>query len=85
MPSELPAITGIQLIKLLKKDGWTPGRRARHGRCLTKKIGDITRVTFIPETRETLPTGTLLAILGAKQTGIGKAGLKKLVDKYGIK
>lgn len=85
MPSDLPALTGIQLIKLLKKDSWTPGRSAKHGRCLTKKIGDGTRVTFIPETRESLPEGTLLAILSAKQTGIGKAGLKMLIDKYGIK
>jgi predicted RNA binding protein YcfA (HicA-like mRNA interferase family) len=85
MPSELPAITGIQLIKLLEKDGWTLGRRAKHGRALTKKIGDSKRVTFIPETRESLPEGTLLAILGAKQTGIGKTGLRRLIGKHGIK
>lgn len=85
MPGELPAITGIQLIKLLRKDSWTPGRRAKHGICLTKKFGDITRVTFIPETRESLPEGTLSAILSSKQTGIGRAGLRKLIEKYGIK
>lgn len=71
MNCELPAITGLQLIKLLQKDGWKPGRKARHGRCLTKKMtSGETKVTFIPETRASLPDGTLSAILGQKQTGI---------------
>jgi len=81
---ELPAITGKQLIKLLKKDSWTEGRKARHGKCLTKKFGDRTRVTFVPETRASLPPGTLSDILSVKQTGLGKYGLLNLIDKYGI-
>jgi len=38
----------------------------------------------VPDTRASLPLGTLMAILGAKQTGIGKKGFADLIDKYGI-
>lgn len=81
MSSDLPAITGYQLIRLLEKSGWITGRKANHGRTMTKLIGDRTRVTFIPETKGSLPSGTLMAILGLKQTGIGKEGLVKLITK----
>jgi len=78
------AITGYQLIRLLKSDTWQPGRKAKHGRCLWKKFNNHKRVTFVPETRKLLDTGTLAAILGPKQTRIGKNGLRKLIDKYGL-
>ena len=81
MASEL---SGKKLINLLRKDGWTIGRRARHGITLTKSFGDHTKVTFVPDTRVSLPIGTLMAILGAKQTGIGRKGLNKLISRYGI-
>jgi len=81
----LPAVSGDKLIKLLnKKDGWSYGRKANHGRTLTKKVGDRTLVTFIPETKEPLPSGTLSAILGPKQTNIGHDGLLELINKCGI-
>jgi hypothetical protein len=51
---------------------------------LRKRVGNRTRVTFIPDTRASLPIGTLRAILGTKQTGLGKNGLLKLLNKYGI-
>jgi len=86
MSGQPPAITGFQLISLLEKDGWIRGRKAKHGRCLTKKMGSgETRVTFVPETRASLPDGTLSAIIGPKQTGIGKKGMQKVIDKYGLK
>lgn len=67
MGSDLPAITGSQLIKLLQKDGWKPGRKAKHGRCLTKRMPSRrTRVTFVPEMRASLPDGTLSAILSER-------------------
>jgi predicted RNA binding protein YcfA (HicA-like mRNA interferase family) len=81
MPSKLPAVTGYQLIAHLEKGGWTTGRKANHGRTMTKSDGGCIRVTFIPETRASLPKGTLGAILGPKQTGIGKEGLQKLIRK----
>lgn len=84
MYTKAPALTGKQLIKLLKKDGWVVGRKAQHGVSLTKSIGNRTKVTFIPDTRASLDSGTLGAILGVKQTGLGKRGLLELLNKYGI-
>ena len=81
----LPAISGKQLIKLLKADGWVEGRKARHGIALTKKYGDTTRVTVVPNKRGSLPEGTLRAILGPMQTQLGSKGLDRLIKKYGLK
>lgn len=78
------AITGYQLIKLLRNDGWQYARKAPHGRCLWKKLNSHKRVTFVPETRKSLDAGTLAAILGPKQTRIGKHGLRELIRKYGL-
>jgi hypothetical protein len=76
-------ISGKKLIYLAGKDGWVVGRRTRHGRSLTKKFSDRTRVTVIPDTRASLDEGTFAAILGPKQMGIGKKGLAELIEKYG--
>lgn len=81
----LPAITGNELIKLLAKDGWQEGRKANHGRSMTKKSSDRVLVTIIPMSNESLPTGTLSAILSSKQTRIGRKGLLALIEKYGLK
>jgi len=81
MSSKLPTITGKELISILKKGGWTIGRKANHGRTMTKRYGNHTSVTFIPETRASLPQGTLMAILSSKQTGLGKEELIKLINK----
>jgi len=82
--TKLPALSGRQLIRLLRRDGWIIGRRARHGISLTKHFGDRTRVTVIPDTSASLDEGTLMAILGVKQTNLGKRGLLDLTNKYGI-
>ncbi len=82
--TSLPAISGPQLIQLFKKDGWVIGRKAKHGRTITKNFGAITKVTFIPEKRSPLPDITLSQILGVKQTGLGKKGLLGLLNKYGL-
>jgi hypothetical protein len=71
------------LINLLNKNGWAIGRYTKHGVSLAKTFGDRTRVTVIPNTRSSLPKGTLAAILGPKQTGIGTRGLLKLLNKLG--
>jgi predicted RNA binding protein YcfA (HicA-like mRNA interferase family) len=75
-------ITAKQLRRLLERDGWTQHGRVRHGLSLTKKFGDRIRVTTIPN-RGDLAPGTLSAILSDRQTGIGRAGLQGLIDKYG--
>lgn len=77
-------ITGRQLIGLLEKDGWIVNRSTRHGVAMTKSFSDRTKVTIIPNTRAPLDDGTLGAILGVKQTGIGKAGLRKLMDEHNL-
>jgi predicted RNA binding protein YcfA (HicA-like mRNA interferase family) len=81
---KLPRIRGKQLIKLAQKDGWVVKRRATHGVALSKKYSDRTRVTVIPDTRTELDEGTLSAIIGPKQMAIGKQGLWKLIEKYGL-
>jgi predicted RNA binding protein YcfA (HicA-like mRNA interferase family) len=86
MPSDkkLPRIRGKELIKLAVKDGWIVKRRATHGVALAKKYTDRTRVTVIPNSRAELDEGTLAAIIGPIQMGIGKQGLLELIDKYGL-
>ncbi len=81
---KLPRITGKQLIRLAVKDGWVVRRRARHGVALSKKFTDRTRVTVIPDSRAELDGGTLSAIIGHKQMGIGRQGLLELIDRYGL-
>jgi predicted RNA binding protein YcfA (HicA-like mRNA interferase family) len=81
---KLPRIRGKQLIKLACEDGWVIKRRATHGVALTKKFPDRTWVTVIPDTRAELDEGTLAAIIGPKQMGIGKQGLLTLIEKYGL-
>jgi predicted RNA binding protein YcfA (HicA-like mRNA interferase family) len=82
---DIPPVTGPQLIWLLKADGWEErDRRARHGICLRKRFSERTKVTIVPDKRRSIPDGTLGAILGPKQTGLGKEGLKRLIEKYGL-
>jgi predicted RNA binding protein YcfA (HicA-like mRNA interferase family) len=81
MSKDLPALTGPALIKLLQENGWQTGRRANHGRALTKwsEIEKRILVTFIPEKPRSLPRGTLLAIL--RETKLGRDGLLELLEK----
>ena len=82
--TEIPAITGFQLLRLLEKDGWKRGRYSNHGWTLSKKYTDKTRVTVIPVKKSSLIDKTLSLILSPKQTGIGKHGLLELLNKYGL-
>ncbi|MBI4303908.1 MAG: hypothetical protein HY665_06175 [Chloroflexi bacterium] len=82
--TRVPAISGKQLIALLQQDGWVVKRRATHGLSMAKSFSDRTRVTVIPDTRASLDGGTLAAILGPKQTNIGKKGLLELINRFGI-
>ncbi len=85
MSAKLPAITGKQLIKLLGKDGRVEHRHGNHGIVMTKRFPSGTRVTIMQHTTKSLPIGTLQDILSVRQTGLGKAGLRRLVSKYGLK
>lgn len=82
MPDKLPQITSLQLIRLLKKDGWVEHRQSKHGLSMVKHLSNgKTLVTTIPRKRGSIPDGTLNTILGRKQTKIGKEGLRKLLQK----
>lgn len=52
---KIPALTGLELIKLLKKDGWTEHRQAAHGIALIKRFEDRTSVTIVAKTKGHLP------------------------------
>ena len=69
-------------MRLLERDGWIRGRRANHGVFFSKQFPgeNRPRTTVIPDKSAPLPNGTLAAILGPKQTGIGRAGLQALID-----
>ena len=79
---DLPAVTGPQLIALLSNDGWTQHGQRTHGVAMVKSGSN---PTIIPTKNKPLPDGTLGAILGPRQTGLGKAGLRALIDKHGLK
>lgn len=81
--SSLPAISGNELLKLYRKNNWAVAGRTRHGVAIRKLIGDRTRLGIIPTGNRSLPIGTLMAIIGPKQTGIGRAGFLAMIDKYG--
>ena len=58
--------------------------RTRHGVSLKKAVNQRTVVTIVLDSRASLPEGTLNAILGVKQTGIGKSGLLVIINKYDL-
>lgn len=84
MSKQIPAISGIELARLLQKDRWTVKGYCKHGMLLEKDIGERKLITVIPQKSRSLPKGTLSDILGARQTRIGKDGLLALIDKYGL-
>ena len=76
----MATIPGRDLINLLIENGWSRERRDRHGWKLTKWDDQINawRRTTVSDTTKDLPAGTLAAILGPQQTGLGSAGLRRL-------
>ena len=83
MSGGLPAITGPELIKLLKKDGWKEDERRTHGVALKKAFPNgLIRSTVIATRNESLPKRTIGLILGPLQTNLGTAGLKNLLKMY---
>ncbi len=69
---------------LPEEDGWERRGRRTHGIFYSKLFPGETfpRSTVIPDKSDDLPTGILGAILGVKQTGIGRGGLQDWIDKY---
>ncbi len=63
------------------EDGWSVKRRANHGLFLTKQFEETIRTTVVKDTAESIPNGTLSAILGRRQTGLGRDGLARLLGR----
>ncbi len=78
--------SGKQLIKLLRKAGWTEGGRRTHGIFFSRRFpGEaIPRSTVVPDKSEPLADTTLGAILGVRQTGLGRSGLRDLIERFGL-
>ena len=70
MSENLPAISGLELIELLVKDGWEYARYATHGASLKKYDSRTkrTKVVVIPTKSRPLPPTTLGRILSVKQS-----------------
>ena len=85
MAPALPAVTGMELMRLLEKDGWDKGRETQHGRFFSRSSPGQARPasTVIPATSRSLAPAVLSRILGPKQTGIGRRGLEQLLRRYG--
>ena len=82
MGGGIPAVTGEYLIELLKFDGWEDCGKSTHGVTLKKFIDGHYIITTIPTKKGSMPDGTLGAILGVKQTRLGKTGLADLINRY---
>ncbi len=80
MGGGLPAISGPRLIAILERDHWQICGRSTHGITLKKAFGQEVRITTIPTKSRSLPSGTLAAILGPRQTGLGRTGLLRLLS-----
>ena len=87
MSGQLPAVTGRQLMRLLRLDGWQRGGQRTHGVAFRKydPAAGYTRVTVVPNKRRPLHANTLGQILGPHQTDIGRQGLAALIAKHGLK
>lgn len=79
---DLPSFTGLELIALFRKDGWSDAGRRTHGLALQKRDHDgRVRTVIIPTKSKRLPDQTLGAILSVKQSGIGRKGLEEMVNR----
>ena len=82
MSGGLPAITGPELAKLIEGDGWVYQRESTHGWSYTKTVAAQVMITTIPRKKNrSLPSGVLSAILGPKQTNLGRQGLLRLLKQ----
>lgn len=82
MAADLPAISPKVLIKILENEGWQIKRRANHGLAMAKFFEGKNYITIIPTKDKSIPKGTLMAILGPKQTKIGRDRFLELYKTY---
>ena len=82
MSGGMRAVNGPQMAKLLELDGWVRHGQNAHGWTYKKTFPNgLTRVTTVPNETRPMPRGTLSAILGPKQTGLGRSGFLRLLSK----
>ena len=48
---KIPALSGFDPIRILKKEGWAEHRQTNHGVALVKKEGERMKVTIIPKSK----------------------------------
>ena len=82
--ADLPALSGRQFRRLLEADGWKFVRYSQHGALLTKRVGGESKNVVVKNTSRDLPNGTLAAILSQRQTGLGRDGLLRLIERHGL-
>ena len=76
MAGGFPALSGNELIKILVKEfGCEEGDKRTHGMALIRRTNDRVCVTVVPMKDDSLPSGTLSAIL--RQIGITKEQIKE--------
>ncbi|MCY4522131.1 MAG: hypothetical protein OXC13_15310 [Caldilineaceae bacterium] len=81
--ASLPALTDRQLCRLLELEGWEYGRTSQHGFFMRKRDAQGYRHAVIPD--KPLPKRLLGRILSSKQSGIGRNGLRTMIDKHGLR
>ena len=82
--ADIPTLTGRELYRLLIADGWEFQRHTRHGDFLTKTVGVKNRTTLVKNNGRDIPKGTLAEILSQRQTGLGRDGLIRLIERRGL-
>jgi predicted RNA binding protein YcfA (HicA-like mRNA interferase family) len=83
MADEIPPLSGTDLIKLLKSNGWVSKGNSTHGETLFKNINGKNVYTTVPKKYKKMPNSILGQILGSKQTNLGRDGLLALIEKSG--
>ncbi len=78
------AVTGPQLVRLLKLDGWVEDEYRTDGLAMTKP-GHYPVIVPIKKGNATLPDTILGRILSVKQSGLGKAWLREMIKKHGVR
>jgi predicted RNA binding protein YcfA (HicA-like mRNA interferase family) len=82
MSGGIPSLNGPEMAKLLEGDGWSRHGANAHGWTYKKTLpSGETLVTTIPNETSPIAKGTLNAILGPKQTRLGRRGFLRILRK----
>ena len=69
-------------MRLLLAEGWTILRRSRHGYLMVKETEQGQLRTTVKDDNRPIPQETLGQILSPSQTGLGSAGLRRLMERH---